>query len=527
MTGADRETRLAAGTLAVVAVLYVIGLGTAPVYFGGDETFFATVAYSLATTGHTLTGDVLPLLVNVDDPLGEPPRPSGGLWYQPLLFYAIVLTLKVLPLSEYAVRLPAAIMGGLLAPVLMFLFARRFIGTTSGALVAALVVALSPAQFILSRQARDYICPLLFVVAWLWALSTWFREPRPWRAAVIGLVLGAGIFSHISAWVLMPMYLAITLVVFARRSAWSSVISASAAFGAVAAVLAVWLIFHPRVLTEIRGVYAATGENRPAVFEAPVAAALTTGRTLASFFDPWMLFVVGGPSLTTSTGRAGVFLASVALVLPFGLYALWQKRRDSEWPWIIAAGLVVALIPAALRGEAARVERAMCMIGFVAVVAALGFDLLWRSRRPLLRYAAMGLAILAVVQFGLFYRDFRGHYTYRSAFYYDPSAFAAVSTYLLDQPDVPAFYLDTALDTPAAKWRFFATKAGREEVLPRTRYVNRGMFPLADAPPGSLCVINADAPTREPLTSGGHWVVIQTILDVDNREAAQVLRRRP
>ena len=41
-----------------------------------------------------------------------------------------------------------------------------------------------------------------------------------------------------------------------------------------------------------------------------------------SHFDPAFLFLIGGPSMTTSTGRVGVFLLPLAVLLPLGVFAL-------------------------------------------------------------------------------------------------------------------------------------------------------------------------------------------------------------
>jgi hypothetical protein len=522
-----REILVVAATLGVVCLLYVVDLGRAPVYFGGDEVFFAVGANAIAETSRTLQGDFLPLMINIGDPL-EPPPPWGATWYQPFLFYLIAAMLKVLPLGEATVRLPAALLGGLVAPALVYAFARRAIGSTPGALCAMLVLALSPTHLILSRQARDYIGPIAFVAAWLWMLSLWISAPRIRLAFAVGLVLGVGFFSHISAWLLMPMYLAVSLVVFARRSAAPIRMAAAAlaGFALPLSVLVAWLAAHPEVLQDTVAVYQA-GSNRPPVFDSPLSGAAKAATTFATFFNPLLLFVVGGANLTTSTGRAGVFLVPVALLLPVGLYALWQRRGRDDIPWVVIVGLFMAVIPAALRGEAGMIQRALCLIVFVAIIAGFGLDLLWRSRRPMLRMAAAGLAIVAVLQFGVFYRDFFTHYKLRSAFYYDPVAFADVASFLFEQPEAPAYYFDTELDTPAAKWRYYATKAGRTEVLARTRYVSRDAFPLAEAPGGSLCVIYVNRPTLDALTSTNAWDVVKTIRDVDNREAAQILRKRP
>ena len=166
-------------SFAVVAVLYLFDLSNTPVYFGGDEAHFGVGAHALATTGRNLRGDRWPLFVNLADPLGSKSQVWGDTYYQPFLFYLNSIVLRLAPLSIAMVRLPAALIGGLLSPVLLFVVARRYIGHALPALIAALVLALAPTHLILSRQALDYICPIPFIVAWLWCIEAFMRTHRP------------------------------------------------------------------------------------------------------------------------------------------------------------------------------------------------------------------------------------------------------------------------------------------------------------------------------------------------------------
>ena len=84
----------------LIGIAYLLGLGGAPVYLGGDEAHFAVGGYAIATTGRNLNGDLLPLFFNLADPQGDPQgMPWGATWYHPVMFYLVALVLKVLPLS--------------------------------------------------------------------------------------------------------------------------------------------------------------------------------------------------------------------------------------------------------------------------------------------------------------------------------------------------------------------------------------------------------------------------------------------
>src|SRR5437588_372159 len=88
---------LAAGLLLV----YAGNLGNAPIYLHHDEVFFALQASSIADTGRDLNGRLLPLYFQI----------SGGLWFHPVLVYAMTPFLKILPLTEWSIRLPTVAVG--------------------------------------------------------------------------------------------------------------------------------------------------------------------------------------------------------------------------------------------------------------------------------------------------------------------------------------------------------------------------------------------------------------------------------
>jgi 4-amino-4-deoxy-L-arabinose transferase-like glycosyltransferase len=143
--------------LAASTALYTYALHQSPVYMSGDEVHFANGGLAIAQHGRSLNGERFPLFVNLHDPLGDPVKmPWGDTWFHPILFYLIALSLKVQSFSEVAVRMPTAVIGGLLTPLLVYLAARRMHFEFAGALAAAILASLTPVSFILSREAVDY-----------------------------------------------------------------------------------------------------------------------------------------------------------------------------------------------------------------------------------------------------------------------------------------------------------------------------------------------------------------------------------
>src|SRR5437868_8776854 len=95
---------------------YSLFLTVSPVYLAHDEVLFALQAHAIASTAHDTNGRLLPIYIEL----------TRGYWAQPVMIYLTALVLKFLPLSQTAVRLPAAATGA--ADVaLMYLVARSFL----------------------------------------------------------------------------------------------------------------------------------------------------------------------------------------------------------------------------------------------------------------------------------------------------------------------------------------------------------------------------------------------------------------
>ena len=179
----------------------------------------------------------------------------GHDWYHPIGFYLIATALTVIPPSEWSIRLPIAIVG-VLNLLLIYLVGRRWFEDWRAGVLAAGLLALTPAHFILSRLALDYLMPLPFVLGWLLALLTLLERPSARLAALSGAVLGLGCYSYMSSWLLMPAYLLVTAIVI-RQSIQRRdlVVPLCAGFLAPLAMLPLWIAWHPSMPVNILAQY--------------------------------------------------------------------------------------------------------------------------------------------------------------------------------------------------------------------------------------------------------------------------------
>jgi 4-amino-4-deoxy-L-arabinose transferase-like glycosyltransferase len=518
--------------LCLSSILYFHAFGETPVYLGGDEVRFATEAASIAASGRALNGDRLPLFVHMAD--GIAANDGSTRWYQPTLFYLIAIVLRFRPLTEASVRIPTAIVG-LLDVLLIFVVARRLFRSTSYAALAAIVLALSPAHLIFSRQALDYVCVLPFVLGWLACLTAYLDTGRVGLSLTGGLLLGLGFYSYIAAWMLMPACLLLTWMVQLRRQprAWRAALAAGIGFAVPLVVLVPWLWAHPEMLRETIGRYK--------IYDVRHLSPLQGIKDFLGYnniqerisvywdyFNPAYLFFAGGSNLTTATRRAGVFLVPVAPFLVVGLYDLWQRRRE-PMSTVLVAGLLLSPLPATLVDERYAVQRSLLVLPFGVLIAVYGVARLFHQPRRIVRGISLLLLLGMPIEYGYFFRDYFTDYRVRSAWWFDSIDFRDVAEFLIardSRSGGPAVYLSQDLDDVAPRWRFYMAKHGREDLAARTHYFTASRLDLGQVPGGSFLVLYANDPHLPALLGTGTCTIATQVTDIAGGKSAIILRKQ-
>ncbi len=383
--------------LAAAAVLYTWRLGDTPTYISPDEAIIAVDAHSLATTGKDIHGTTLPLYFLIQLPKSE----RTG-WFTPVIFYLSAAVQLVLPFSEWSVRIPSVIVG-MTNLVLVFLLGRALFGTWIGLMTAALL-AFSPAHYIFSRYALDYLYPVPFLLAWLLALWHALKRPTPSRMLLCGLCLGIGFYSYAAAVILTPLMLLLSIAVMwgpAERPSrlWPLI----AGYAIPLSVFAIWFAMHPDA-------FASTAQ-RYALYDAKQLNALQGLREFLSypniermtsiywsFLSPSVLFLSGDQLITFSTRQTGVFPMVMAVLLLFGMVQIIERER-SRFAWLVVAGFLLAPLPAVLVPENGAVNRATAILPFGVLLAGYGIKWLWSF--DVIRHAraiavAAGATVLAL-----------------------------------------------------------------------------------------------------------------------------------
>lgn len=519
-----RSHGLLIAVLATAALIYAWRLGDAPIAVSNDEAHFSAHGYTLATTGRDLSGVLLPLFIEMIDPLV--PQAPGTAWWQPLLFYLTGLSLSIFPMTEWAIRAPVVLIG-VASIALIYAIVLDAFGSRALALASAVLMALTPALFIMSRQAIDYLCPVPFVLGWLWCLGRYFRDGRLGHLAAGGALLGFGAWSHISGWALAPVLAAVTVATLIQRGHASTRPFLAFAAGALVplALTLAWLWFHPGVTEALFARYGLTGGGTPQ----PSASPATLVSIYFDYFNPSFLFFAGGAHPTQTTSRAGVFLLPLALLIPAGLHAARSRPRPvtPAWVWgFLLAPLPVVAVMGVLGEDS--IGRVITLIPFGVLIAAHGVDWLWHAGRG--GRAALALAAVVIpIQFAMFLGDYHTDYQRRAAPRFDALNTRAVADFVITydrHTPIPAMFLsDDHYDSKSVRWRFHLWKAREYGLWERTRYFADPPWGTTAVPIGSLLAFFPDDERAARLLATGDYQLLTTIAQPGGDPASIILTR--
>jgi 4-amino-4-deoxy-L-arabinose transferase-like glycosyltransferase len=523
--------------LVTVCALYAIGLDRAPVYLHEIEVLFALHARSIATSAHDTNGRLLPLYFQMP-PIGE------DVWFHPVVVYWMAPFLRILPMTEWAIRLPTVLVG-LLDIVLMYLIARRLFESARWGLLASALLALTPAHYIHSRMAMDYLYPVPFVMAWLLCLQIYLERRKTWILFVATSFLGMGFYSYIASVIMMPVYLLMTwfaLYATFPRPARLFIIAA-AGFAWPLALLLAWLPLHPAVAAATVGRYR-LGEVGAAVITGPrespaallerirhnVRFSELTGRVSLYwyFFDPAYLFLSGGyANVVNSTRHFGVFLAPLLVFVPVGLVQAARERR-TPLPLLVVLGFLCAPLAACLAvPEAYAVDRELGVLPFGVLAATFGLKYLF-ERGGAWRTAALCLLAIVPLHFALFLAEYFGAYRLQSAYWFEFNQRGAIEEILARAPkdDPPAIYLSThRIPYLDGYWRLYLIKHGREDLLRRTQYFDADTLDVREVPAGSLILASRQDASLEKLVAAGELKTVALVPEPGDPPAFAILRR--
>jgi 4-amino-4-deoxy-L-arabinose transferase-like glycosyltransferase len=351
-----------------------------------DEQFQARDAVVLAATGRNLTGQFLPLY------FPDPGLPAGR---DPIFIYLTAAVLRLVPFSHSALRAASA-GAGVLNVVLIFLVAREMFGRTAPAVVAAVMLMLTPAHFLQSRIGHNQIGTVTAGLAWLLFLFRYFNRDDRRNLYLAAFCLGLGMYTYASGLVIMPVYFLVTLAVVHRHEPNASARALRATvtgFALAFLPLALWYLVHPERATQLVLNYTHGEYNKDLGLKGFAgAAAISHLDAWWDCYSPDKLFFSGDPDMRFSTRTAGYFLLAASVPMVAGIWS--EKRRRAELWLVLVSGLMLAPFPAALV-SGSEVKRWLTFIPFAVLLAAGGAQRLFEGGRRIVRVMVVALVLIA------------------------------------------------------------------------------------------------------------------------------------
>jgi 4-amino-4-deoxy-L-arabinose transferase-like glycosyltransferase len=522
-------------TIAAIVVLAALvsarWLGGVPAYLADDEVFIALDAYSIASTGHDLTGRFLPLYFQWHPQFFTSPAFGSGTWFQPMEIYLTALVLKVLPASDAAMRLPSIALG-VTDIVLMYFIAARIFKRERWAAVAAATLALTPAHFIHSRMAMDYLYPVPFILAWFLCLLVFMERRRLWVLFAATSFLGIGFYSYIAAVVMMPIYLALTLIILLKNDSKPWPLAGVALTGFLWPLLFAmpWVLHNAVAVADTARryeLYDTAGQKHLLGLKALHFLVIAGRASLYwQFFDPGYLFFTGGNYTVSSTHKVGVFLLPLIVCVPVGVFQIVSQRRT--WPYVVMlAGFASAPLAACLVDEPGAIDRELEVLPFGVLLATAGIEYLVSVRCRVIRAAGWGLLALIPIHFAYFYADYFNDYRTRSAIWFGGrirDAFDQVVDRQMEGQQ-PAIYLSADISYVDWHWRIYTLEHHRENLLTRTVYFRADSLAVESVPAGSVVLVGAGDRAAESLVRAGELRRVALVSDIGGNTCCAILER--
>lgn len=178
-----------------------------------DEASLGYNAYSIAQTGKDEYGKKFPLVFQ-----------AYGDQKLPAYIYAIVPSVKLFGLSNFAVRVPGAVAGSMLV-IVIYLLLRQFSFSPNISLLGALITATSPWLIMLSRIfGYESGLGLLFFTTGLWSLLSAIHNQNKWRyICIASTAFALTWYSYIAFRVITPAVILVTVILFMRSKKFISV----------------------------------------------------------------------------------------------------------------------------------------------------------------------------------------------------------------------------------------------------------------------------------------------------------------
>lgn len=381
--------------------LRIYKLGTFPVGFHADEARVAWNSLSILKTGEDDRGNKLALYYNTFGDF----RPTG-------IFYATIPSIAILGRSEFAVRLPAALLGALTV-IPLFLLVGLISKNKNLGLFSAFLLAVNPWHVSTSRATSEVIISLFIA---LWGLYFFIRAIREKSIKFLVFSSCAIILSYFfyhSIRLSAPLFVA-TIIAFYWKEIKSTNLLKPILFAFGAICLTTLLLVSNKdargrfsqvsifsdldVKYELGRMPFEEGPNKIFIARLFHNKPSTYTRRFVNEYAKYFSSEFFLNSSIAKPARYQTIAVGLLTYVEFGLLILGliaiAQKKYSLLPLLL---LLVAPIPGALTTEdAPNLHRALFMIPFLMTVMAYGFDFI-SSYKKKFNLFVIGLLLINLI----------------------------------------------------------------------------------------------------------------------------------
>ena len=195
-----KRTAIILAVILVLALfLRIYRLAEIPPSLSWDEASIGYDAWSVTLDGQDQWGRSLPFIFK-----------SFGEFKYPFHIYATALSIKLLGLSDFAVRLPSVFMG-VVNILLLFFLVKKITRSEMAAILSSVFLAISPWSIQFSRVNWETNFALFFF--FLGLLFFVYRDQKPWFLITAFLFFGLDLYTYNAPKVFIPLFVAGLLMI--------------------------------------------------------------------------------------------------------------------------------------------------------------------------------------------------------------------------------------------------------------------------------------------------------------------------
>jgi 4-amino-4-deoxy-L-arabinose transferase-like glycosyltransferase len=416
------------GIVLLAAFLRFVYLGSIPPSLTWDEAAWGYNAYAIGIDGKDEFGRSLP--VDFIESFGD--------YKPPVYMYLDVLPVKLLGLTEFAVRFPSALFGTLAVFMTYFVVKAIFFARTkqkhesdvieSVALLSAFLLAISPWHILLSRGAFEANVASFFILFGIWAFLEAVNR-RKWFLILSAISFVLAVYTFNSARIVGPIIvLGLSAILWKQLWKMKTTVATAGVIGFIILLPTLTFLFSPQAKLRFQEVNIFSNIKIVETLNEEVAndnnawwSKIIHNRRLAysveylnHYFDnlsPDFLFIHGdrNPKFTLQT-MGQLYLFELPFLIIGTLYLF--RRRQGHW-WVIPFWLLAGIIPAGFARETPHALRIESSLPTFQILIAYGivqtYVILKKSFWK--KFFVVILSIAMLCQFAYAVEEYTVHYS--------------------------------------------------------------------------------------------------------------------